>query len=250
VLYAWIIGLLFNRRGGSTMSVQINVTYDELNERLDLVEEVEIGPGDSVEWVFSSVPAGLLPFVHFPSEVDLEGQQFGPFQYLEPSPTGVVALGNNGKARHYEYIVLLLDTHGARATSTGSHRIVNSSTMEDTSPDATVHYDPEQNLVAVHPPVLHLQPGRTAIWYITGVPLGHFVTFHFDGFPKPMTGPFLSFSMSRGFNRSWLANGADFSGALAGQSQVMYHVRVRNAQGIVVGSGDPVIDPLGSPPNG
>jgi hypothetical protein len=76
------------------------------------------------------------------------------------------------------------------------------------------------------------------------------VTFHFDNFPDPMTGPFQSFSISRGFDGFPIAIGAGFASSLTSQqlNPFPYHVRVRNSLGTVIATDDPVIEPLGTPP--
>lgn len=77
---------------------------------------------------------------------------------------------------------------------------------------------------------------------------GNFVTFRFDDFDDVMVGPFSFFSISRGFGTAQVAIGTSFTGPLPGQERVQYHVRLRDADGNVIGGEDPVIEPLGSPP--
>jgi hypothetical protein len=232
----------------------VHVTHNQQTGALELDEEISIDVGDSVEWDFSQVniAESHLAFVHFdPAGLTEEQQRFGPFQFLEPTRQAVLALGNDGHSRTYEYSVMILDGDGVLAASAGSHRIVNLATDADTSPDATVTYHPEappHERIHVNPLNLSLETGQTAIWYILpeNMPTGAFVTFHFDDFPEPMTGPFQSFSMSRGFAGAWLANGVTFSPGA--RTTVQYHVRLRAADGTVIDGGDPVIDVLGGPP--
>lgn len=231
----------------------ITVTYDAQTNQLGLQDPqqatVSIGPGDAVKWVFIGTPENCLAFVHF---APLNGAWFGPFQFLEPSPTGVVATGNNGSPATYEYTAMILGDSGP-LTPQVSMSIINTSTQVDTSPHAFVSFNPNaeqiDQRVLVNPPHLWLEGGGTAIWHISleNFLPGQFVTFHFDGFPAtPMIGPFQSFSLSPGIGGSLVARGAGFSSS----NPVSYHIRVRNSDSSLEGSGDPVIEPLESPPGG
>jgi hypothetical protein len=211
-------------------------------------EQITIGPGDAVQWIFIGTPDDCLAFIHFETEGH---ERFGPFQYREPAATGLIAMGNSGILGTYGYTALILGDEEAVATTTASLAIVNTSAVLDTTPHLTVSYHPDAVLpnekVVVDPDRLLLEQGRTAIWNIfpENIPSDHFVTFHFDLFPAtPMTGPFQSFSLSPAPDGSLVARGENFSAT----DQVPYHVRIRDAQGRVVGAGDPVIEPLESPP--
>jgi hypothetical protein len=238
----------------------VNVTYNG-SIHLDLWPDqgnVTLDSGDQVQWHFHSVPPGCPVFIHFPqSQASEPHQPFGPFQYLETSDSWVFGIGNNGNHHEHPYTAMILNSEGAVATS--SHlpaRILNPTAHEDTSPDALVRYNPEdrERPFRVMPHRLKLEKERTAIWYIEGIPADHFVTFHFDGFQAdPLRGPFLSFSWSRGFHSSWLANGAGFLFGLDPSqipNPIQYFVRLRNALGTVVHQEDPVIEPLDPPPSG
>ncbi|HYO11837.1 MAG TPA: hypothetical protein VE685_01415 [Thermoanaerobaculia bacterium] len=253
------------------MSVKpVNVTYHGNGVPLSVDPlDVVLADREQVQWRFHNLPANCIPFVFFPEIPGASGQPFGPFQYLEPSvfrdsETGllvsrVLAIGNTGVHHEYPYTAMALDPSGAAATSHGHNaRILNPSARENTSPDALVHYNSEaepEHRFKVKPSPLVLEKERTAIWYVEGIPRDHFVSFHFDGFPEdPMKGPFLSFSLSRGFGSSWLANGAGFLSTLLGHetsqitAPIHYFVRLRNHLGEVVEEDDPVIEPLESPP--
>lgn len=241
------------------MAVQcVNVVYYGEGSPLGLDKlDVELGPGDQVQWNFYNVPPRCMPFIYFPGKHHSASRQtFGPFQYLEPSVSTVVALGNSGHHGDYPYVAMILNKKRAVATSAGIEaRIRNRSAPENTSPDALVRYD--EKGFHVTPNDLKLERERTAIWYIEGIPEGHFVTFRFKGFrDRPMRGPFLSFSLSRGFHGAWLANGAGFLSShlhlMPGQLQkpISYQVRLRDSYGRVVDGHDPVIEPLESPPGG
>lgn len=230
----------------------INVNFDAQANQLEpdpQMTTVTIGTGDAVEWVFTGTPANCLAFVLFESQND---GWFGPFQSLSPSPEGVTATGNNGSPGTYAYTLMILDDQGALATFGTSLSVVNASTQVDTSPRATVFFDPNiepsNQRVVVTPSTLSVEQGQTAIWHIypENILPGHFVTVHFEGFPeRPMIGPFQSFSMSPGVG-GLVARGEGLS--TGSTNQIAYRVRVRAADGTIVGSGDPVIEPLESPP--
>jgi hypothetical protein len=128
-------------------------------------------------------------------------------------------------------------------------------TTPDTSPDAIVQFEPaapseSEPTLLVTPNSLSVEVMRTATWHIKGVPAGHFVTFRFD-IERPLTGPFSSFSLSRGSGDCWRATGTDFlfdhpSSPLP--SSIVYFVSLRDAEGNELATADPVIEPLGTPP--
>lgn len=237
------------------MSVtKIFVIYDAETGQLTLDKPVvDLASGDQIQWIFPNTPSHLLPHIYFSTQEGVEKELFGPFQYLEPFSDRLIGLGNSGEPGPYPYTVLLLNENGPVATSSGIEAIINNlSGLENTSPDALVRYEAESDPhFLVEPFTLTLEWRRTAIWYIEDIPPGHFVTFRFNGFEDPMTGPFLSFSLSRGFGSSWLANGAGFlfdQDPLQLGPPISYRVTLRNSLGTVVAVKDPVIEPLGTPP--
>jgi hypothetical protein len=233
--------------------IQIEVALDEQTNQLtpDLLE-INLDLHDEVHWIFPST--SHIPHIHFPAGDSHNNRQFGPFQYIERSSGGLVALGNTGFAGSYPYILTLLDEDGPVFTS-AEVVITNLASTPDTSPEAVIQYQPPvvQGLpptLLVTPNPLSLEVGRTATWRIKGIPAGHFVTFRFDDV-HPATGPFASLSLSRGVGDCWRANATDFLFDLAPliplPAQISYHVALRNAQGQVLVSHDPVIEPLGPP---
>lgn len=234
----------------------VNVTYNGEGQ-LELEQDksnLELGIGDQVRWHFQGdFPLGCFPFIFFQDQTDYP---LGPFQYLEPSASGVLGIGNNGVLQDYPYIAMLLNQEGAVATSAPAI-IRNFIAPEDTSPDAVVSYQVVENSprLQVTPSALVVERGRMAVWRFKDIPVNCFVTFNFPGYPDPMKGPFLSISWSRDFNGSWLANGqgllsADSSRNLA---PIIYNVQLRDEEGKIVpmpipSNDDPVIEPLESPP--
>lgn len=227
-------------------TIPINLTYDNGMISVEPGSDmVAIEAGDAVQWVFIGLPANSLPFIHFESEGD---ELFGPFQYLETSAAGVIAMGNTGAAGTFPYVAMVLSDGGA-STSSIPLSIINSSTLPDTTPHALVTFNPEADpAVSVTPTTLQLGQGQTAIWHVCSqnMPADHFVTFLFDGFlAQPMLGPFNSLSWNPAIDGAMVARATSFSASRS----ISYAVQVRNGEGAVVAqSTDPVIDPLGSPP--
>ncbi len=206
--------------------------------------QVPLEAGDWVVWRFAGLAIDEIACVHFHS---LE-HPYGPFQALEPSSFHVRGLGNSGIAGEYPYTAFILNEQGVVARSTEPASVLNLSTTEDTSPVATIHCT--EDSLHVEPPFLKVEIDRTALWYVTGLPPGHFITFQFEGFQDEMVGPFSSFAFLNISGASRVAIGANFSGPLEGSidGRVFYHVSLRRPDGTVLASDDPVIEPPGWPP--
>ncbi|HKV11279.1 MAG TPA: hypothetical protein VJ725_24265 [Thermoanaerobaculia bacterium] len=218
---------------------------------------IELRAGESVEWRFKDLDIEEMACVHFEGLDYPESEPYGPFQCLEPSSFDVRGLGNTGRPGHYRYTAFVLSDQGVVAKSDGHARVVNCSTEVDTSPDATIHFDGKK--LHVKPHYLKVDVRRPAVWYITGLPAGYFITFHFDQFHDEMVGPFSSFQVSRGLGTARVATGANFTGHIPRhrhnheenqgykdeqkRSPIHYHVRLRRPDGSVVAWEDPVIEP-------
>lgn len=204
--------------------------------------------GDWVVWRFEGLNLHELAYIHFhPTELP-EDRRFGPFQCLEPSSFHVRGIGNSGHLGTYPYTAFILNEQGVVAQSDGQSSIVNLSSVVDTSPDATILC--HNNQITVAPSPLKVEIGRPALWYITGVPAGHFVSFRFEHFDDVMVGPFSSFQFSRGIGDSYLAIGTNYHGPQEGSQNapVTYQVSLRRPDGTILDTDDPVIEPPGSPP--
>jgi hypothetical protein len=215
----------------------LHVTANRNGNQLTLTDQqINLHHGDLLQWHFPDLSLNQLAFIHFPFQ---ENRPFGPFQFLEPSSFHVRGLGNTGHPGEYHYTAFVLDDHGVVASSDGSASVVNHSAEVDTSPDATIQCNGETLIVT--PDTLQVEIGRTAVWYITGLPPGYFVTFQFPNFPDTMVGPFSSFQMSRGFGNAQVATGTQFAGPADSHQQ--YLVSLRRPDGTVVDFRDPVIEP-------
>lgn len=206
--------------------------------------QIELDLGDSVQWEFEDPDLDGLGYINFLSPE----HPFGPFQFVVPTTALVHGFGNTGIAGEYPYIALILDADGVKATSASVEaKIVNNSTTVATS-EATIRHD---ETFHIDPPTLRVQRGQTALWYIPGLTNGQFVTFLFDGFEDELVGPFSTFAITRGFDNAQIAIGVDFKGPLSGHDSVHYQVALREQDGTVSAlSPDPVIEPVGSPPEG
>jgi hypothetical protein len=206
--------------------------------------QVPLETGDWVVWRFLGLDLHEMACIHFHS---LE-HPYGPFQALEPSSFHVRGLGNSGIPGEYPYTAFVLDDAGVVATSHGSTSVVNLSATEDTSPVATIRCT--ENSLHVEPLTLKVEKDRTALWYVTGLPQGHFISFHFEGFPDDMVGPFTSFAFYHVSGESRVAIGTDFKGPQPDSTdgKVHYRVRLRRPDGSVLAGDDPVIEPPGWPP--
>lgn len=208
--------------------------------------QIELHPGEAVEWNFPELALDELAFIHFDHLDHPETEPYGPFQCLEPSRTNVRGLGNTGQPGEYRYTAFVLNHQGVVAASDGHAKILNLSAEVDTSPEATIRCDATG--LHVDPPRLRVDDGQTALWYITGLPAGHFVTFRFDVSTgeDPLTGPFDSFQMSRGISAGQVATGSKFNGS----SAITYRVRLHRPDGSIRHEHDPVIEPPpGWPPD-
>lgn len=227
-----------------------NVTVSR-NDRELIVSpaQCELEAGDWIVWHFDQLRPGEMPCIRFHPTGSPE-ERFGPFQILEPSSLKVTGIGNSGQMDTYAYTAFILDELGVAAQSENLASVVNTSSEVDTSPIATILC--HEGEINIAPAALKVELQQTALWYITGVPEGYFVTFHFEDFPDPMMGPFSSFGFSRGIGNAYLAIGTRYSGPFEGSNtgQVHYRVSLRRPDGsLVTGSHDPVIEPPGWPPS-
>lgn len=202
--------------------------------------QVPLEAGDWVVWHFFGLDLHEMAYIHFHS---LE-HPYGPFRALEPSSFHVRGLGNSGRPGEYPYTAFILNDERVVASSREPVNVQNLSATEDTSPVATIQCT--ENSLHVEPLTLKVEKHRTALWYVTGLPPGHFISFHFEDFQDDMVGPFTSFAFYNISGESRVAIGANFQDPTNGQ--VHYRVRLRSPDGSVLAGKDPVIEPPGWPP--
>ncbi|HEY2291358.1 MAG TPA: hypothetical protein VGM86_11715 [Thermoanaerobaculia bacterium] len=222
----------------------VKVDYDGINGSLTLDRSsVQLAQGDWVEWKFSKVPRGCIPWIRF------EGSRgLGPFQCLQlvPSTTTLQGKGNVG-ADHdesYSYTAWLLTRDGVRARSAVA-TVENLRQAQNTTPEVVVSYS--EGKLDVQPETLELEPGDMATWNVLGLPAGYFVFFQFDSL-KPLFDSYLNCRLLLSGDDSGVVRicGIHFNSRKR-RSHYHYHITVRDPSGIIVASHDPMIDNLGQP---
>ena len=227
----------------------VTLTLEVLNRTQTLhphPDSVEIGDGDEVVWKFPAMPSEQFGFVFFEPRL-------GPFHSLRSrSNQEILANGNIGSAsgsNQFVYTAMILQPGVADPIATGTGTVVNQATKVNTAPECYVIYHPDappDEALEVSPNPLNLYPGDTATWYFIDLPEGAFTNFQFIGEPNPATGPFEAFYACGGSGPVTVrASGTGFAGK---EGQYTYHLEVRNQDGEIIGSHDPLIDTLGVPP--
>ena len=250
-----------------TVKVTVTVTGDPNNPTLTLSPlNVDLNSGDVLEWDFQGVPSDCVPGILFDSA-------FGPFQALDVQGKSVVlGLGNLGTGGDYPYRAQLLDLNGVRATSPDRDKdkgtVHNLVSVLDTSPSVVIQCQTMPNSetpggLDVTSSLqgsgnLSLFVGDMAIWYVTGLPFGYFVSFRFpadtDSGEDSTVGPFKSFLFTRGVGGESSGAveviGVGFNPPADALNPITYHIDIRDTFGVVVSHQDPIIDNLGQPPTG
>ncbi|HVS00241.1 MAG TPA: hypothetical protein VMW27_26675 [Thermoanaerobaculia bacterium] len=227
----------------------VTVLYDSVTLSI-CPPQLDLHAGDWVLWHFEGVPAGQMAQIFFESPC-------GPFQSVKLLDSGaILGRGNVGldgvASETYLYTALLLDSEGGPATCGAS--LTNLSQEKDTSPDIVVSCSPEPGgfLLAVEPATLSLYKKDTATWHVVGLPEDHFITLAFYDQIDLRKGPFKSLSVDRivagdGMHQ-FLAIGTDFEPHE--ETQIPYRIEVRDQDGCILATHDPLIDNLGDPPTG
>jgi len=238
----------------------VNVIQEGTHLRLEPPAPVEVGDGDQVRWIFpDDLPRTQLGFVFFPT-------RFGPFHSLRSfSNYEILSNGNIGSASpgtgQYDYAAIILEPGRPDPIATGQGAIINRATGVNTAPECYVTYHPDrppEEALEVTPDRLGLYEGDTATWYLLNLPGGAFANFQFLTDPPPpapldaATGPFVAFYACGGSGPVTVrANGTGFLAGIKNEDrlkQYIYHLEVRDAEGRLLASHEPLIDTLGAPP--
>jgi len=246
------------------MVIEVTVEPDSESESKLKVspQDIELNDGDWVRWSFT-MPLGddQFGFIFF-------SPRLGPFHSLRSSGnSGFLGKGNIGPAANpsYGYTAMLLQVGGKDPIATGEGTITNKATKPDTSPDVFVTYNSDPSLtppeaLTVSSETVGLNFGDTATWCVSELPDGAFVNFRFtvDGVPAsqmPANGPFVNFYAVGDGPTTVRASGTGFAmvplgGSQAWPAKITYYLEVRDQNGVLLGSHEPVIDNLGVPPTG
>lgn len=244
------------------MKKNVKVTYDDVTGQLTISEEQIIySPGDWVIWEFRNIPPNSLGYLRFENASPL-----GPFHSLRSgSGDSLIGKGNVGATADttFLYRVMLLSRNkdegeeGLLATLPGCS-VIQKAAPPDTSPDVTVTFEGEGQLLDVRPSSLCLNTGDTATWHFQKFPEGYFATLQFvpetgPNQPDPHPYPFVDFYVvapppgQPGGNFEAHGIGFGMGEALDVGAQLHYHVQVRRPDGTIASNDDPIIDNLGPP---
>lgn len=233
-----------------TVSFTAATSSNETNTlTFDPLDAIELGQGDWVEWNFQDMPSGSLLVIKF----DDPAAPFGPFQCLQSKPGGTVqGKGNVGTAGTHCYTAMLLDNETAQASGTGS--VQNLEQSENKSPQSVAEV--VAGNIVDPPSSLMLYPGDTALWHVSDLPPGNFITLLFNSADQdpgldPLVGPFDSLLAHRalvGENPGVMRIiGVNFK-PKPEQRQYTYQFALRDSGGNVLVQHEPTIDNLGPPP--
>jgi hypothetical protein len=247
-----------------TMRIEVTVTYHETTGDLTISKpEITYNRGDWVEWTFDKIPPDSFGYLRFDNAPAL-----GPFHTLRSlAERSLVGKGNTraGGDIRYTYTAMLLSRKepGVLAVSADAS-VLQKKAEPDTTPDVTVTYREGQTL-QVEPSPVGLNLGDTAIWHFRGFPTGYFATLQFvDSQGEVLPHPFADFYVTAPLPDqpagTFWANGIGFRTKIVEESPeryavkvldlpatLTYHVQVRDSEGRIVSTDDPLIDNLGPP---
>lgn len=224
---------------------------------LDPSTPLVLEKGDWVEWQFYGLNQGDFGFISFAPEAG----KFGPFYSLRSHGNdSFLGKGNKGEGEEsYEYVALILNLNDPQAVASGTGTVRNCVSQADTTPEIRVTYDRDRGTFTVDPERACLNVGDTATWRFEGVEPSDFVCFSFgsetaagvDG----TAGPFVAFnacqSAGAAVQESTVqASGMGFVAAIPPyrwSKTYRYSLQLRDWQGNLLASHDPIIDNLGPP---
>jgi hypothetical protein len=234
--------------------------------------EIDLQDWEWVEWTFLDLKEGEFGFISFP-----DPPRFGPFYSLRSLDSKLfLGKGNKGGSGNvdYSYIALILTPEAPAALASspepgtpGAGKIHNRATKENTAPEIVVTYKEVKNdkgevidrTLTVTPDPAGLNRGDAATWLFKGLPPNAFACFKFapgsdtPGFNTGL-GPFLAFNACKGDHDVTVeASAMGFAVHYPDPEKYpnfTYHIELRDWQGNILASHDPMIDNLGPPPQG
>jgi plastocyanin len=211
-------------------------------------ESFDLLDGDWVQWQFWGLNQGEFGFISFDPSVP----KFGPFHSLRSlDNASFLGKGNTAVQTKFTYQAMILNLNDEKPAASGSGTINNRASNRDTAPDVTVAYESGSQTLIVSPDPVGLNVGDTATWWFVNTPANSFACFQFDsGTADGSAGPFVAFSANGGGGGSVQASGMGFVTHIPVSNwpkSFTYRIQLRNWDGTLLASHDPVIDNLGPP---
>jgi hypothetical protein len=227
----------------------------------------ELMDGDWVEWKFLGLEKDQFGFISFAPPL----LRLGPFYSLRSFGYDLfLGKGNKGpdaNRKDYPYKALVLSLGAQEPVAAADGTIRNEASAANTAPEITVEYKKEEDAegrivkqwLEVRPDPVGLNTGDTATWHFENLPENAFACFQFTPpaeLQLPVSGPFLAFNACVGEGTVTVeASGMGFIEALSEEErlkyrQFVYYIQLRNWDGQLLASHEPIIDNLGPPAPG
>lgn len=214
-------------------------------ERFDLLD------GDWVQWQFWGLNQGEFGFISFSPSAP----KFGPFHSLRSlDRASFLGKGNTAVQTEFTYQAMILNLNDETALASGAGTINNLASQRNTAPDIMVAYEAGSKTLILTPDPVGLNVGDTATWWFVNTPANSFACFQFDsGTGNGAYGPFVAFSANGGGGSTVQASAMGFVTGIPvyqWSKSFSYTIQLRNWDGTLLASHDPVIDNLGPPAPG
>lgn len=224
----------------------INVVFTSAGVPLEVdPQHMTLSEDQAVEWIFHNVPPNChakIEFLSGPTGTS-SPPQHGPFEALAHSHSLAAGVGNSGVQGIYSYQAHVVnDQHLPVATSAPASIDNQSSTQQLFNEQGLVlHRDHTTHLeVLVAPSPLRVRLNDSATWYAVNVPESVELEFQFEVFP------FSSITHTQE-GTSRVVIGHNFTDP--NHSAIHYRIVVMPERSSPIFTNDPVIEPLGPPPN-
>jgi hypothetical protein len=221
--------------------------------------------GDWVEWTFVGLEKDQFGFISFAPPLPRLGPFYSLRSFAHDTFLGKGNKGPDANIEDYPYKALVLSLNAAEPVASADGMIRNAAGRENTAPEITVSYRKEEDdqgrivkqWLEVRPDPVALNTGDTATWHFEDLPANAFPCFHFTSPPElPSSGPFLAFNACNGDGTVTVeASGMGFLLALSEEERLkwrefVYDIQLRNWDGQLLATHEPIIDNLGPPAPG
>lgn len=242
--------------------IEVTVTYEGGDVLTISKPEIVYKQDDWVEWKFENIPPDSFGYLRFGN-----APAFGPFHTLRTlAQDSIVGKGNTGATsttHSYQAMLLTRKEPGVLARSAQA-TLLQETAPPNTMPDVTVTYRDGKELQVV-PDRIGLNLGDTATWHFREFPSGYFATLQFDPLPDGASPhPFADFYVTAPLPGqppgTFSAYGIGYRTQIIEDSPesyairvldlpelLNYHIQVRDSEGTIMSTDDPVIDNLGPP---